>query len=71
VEPHIAYVEGTTLTAIFERHSQWCAVTDKGDIMAWECEYGSSDEYAAAIAGSGGQCAINSYRHSDPSSNGH
>jgi hypothetical protein len=51
--------------------SQWCAVINKGDIMGWDCEYDSSDECAAAIAGSGGFCAINPYWHPDPSSNGH
>jgi hypothetical protein len=110
VEPHIAYVERTPLTAIFDviasslllvktpilklalffaavagmlaadmraslayqsGDSQWCAVTNKGDVMAWDCEYDSSDECASAIAGSGGYCAINPYWHPDPSSNGH
>jgi Protein of unknown function (DUF3551) len=41
--------------------SQWCTVTDKGDLMAWECEYDSNEECAAAIASTGGYCAINPY----------
>ena len=41
--------------------AQWCAVTDKGDLMAWECEYDSNQECVAAIASGGGYCAINPY----------
>jgi len=50
--------------------SRWCAVTNKGDVMTWDCEYDSSDECASAIVGSGGYCAVNPYWRPDPSSNG-
>jgi hypothetical protein len=52
--------------------SRWCAVVNKGaDVLGWDCEYDSSDECAAAIAGTGGFCAVNPYWRPDPSSNGH
>jgi hypothetical protein len=53
--------------------SRWCAVVNKGgDVMGWDCEYDSSEECAAAIAGSGGAyCAVNPYWQPSPSSNGH
>jgi len=50
---------------------RWCAVTNKGDVMTWDCDYGSSEECASAIAGTGGFCAINPTWHTNPSSNGH
>jgi hypothetical protein len=35
--------------------SKWCTVTNKGaDSVQWECEYDTSDECAAAVAGTGG-----------------
>ena len=49
--------------------SRWCAVTNKGaDTMQWNCEYDTSGECAAAIAGTGGFCAINPLWRPDPSS---
>jgi hypothetical protein len=50
--------------------SRWCAVTNKGDVMTWDCEYDSSDECASAIVGTGGYCTMNPYWRPDPSSNG-
>jgi hypothetical protein len=42
--------------------SKWCAVTNKGaETMQWECEYDTSDDCAAAVAGTGGYCAINPF----------
>jgi hypothetical protein len=53
--------------------SKWCTVTNKGgDTAQWQCEYDTSDECAAAVAGTpGGYCAINPYWRPDQSSNGH
>jgi len=48
--------------------SQWCAVTNKGDVMTWDCEYDSSDECGSAIVGSGGYCALNPYWRPNPPS---
>ena len=51
--------------------SQWCLVTNKGaDSMQWECEYGTSNDCATAVAGTGGYCAINPFWQSDKSSHG-
>ena len=51
--------------------SQWCVVTNKGtDSMQWKCEYDTSDDCAAAVAGTGGYCAINPFWQSDKSSHG-
>jgi hypothetical protein len=62
VRPSLAYQTGD---------SRWCAVINRGDVMSWDCEYDSNDDCAAAVAGSGGYCAINPYWRPDPSSNGH
>jgi len=63
VQTSLAYQSG---------ESRWCVVVNKGgDVMAWDCKYDSSDGRAAAVAGSGGFCAINPYWRPDPSSNGH
>ena len=52
--------------------SKWCTVTNKGaDSIQWECEYDTSDECAAAVAGTGGYCAINPFWRPDQSSTGH
>jgi Protein of unknown function (DUF3551) len=52
--------------------AKWCRVTNKGaDSMQWECEYETSEECAAAVAGTGGYCAINPFWRPDQSSNGH
>jgi hypothetical protein len=51
--------------------AKWCTVTNKGaDSMQWECEYESSDECAAAVAGTGGYCAVNPFWRPDQKSNG-
>ncbi len=51
--------------------SKWCTVTNKGaDSMQWECDYDTSDECAAAVAGTGGYCAINPFWRPDQPSNG-
>jgi uncharacterized protein DUF3551 len=50
---------------------KWCTVSNKGaDSMQWECEYDTSDECAAAVAGTGGYCAINPFWRPDQSPNG-
>jgi hypothetical protein len=51
--------------------SKWCTVTDKGTVLEWECEYDTSEECAAAVAGARGYCAINPFWRPDQSSNGH
>ena len=48
--------------------SRWCAVTNKVDSLQWDCEYDTSEECAAAIAGTGGYGAINPLWRPDPSS---
>ena len=48
--------------------SHWCHVTDKGDIMGWDCDYDSIDDCQPTIVnGGGGWCAINPTWHPDPS----
>jgi hypothetical protein len=43
-------------------------VTDKGDIMGWDCDYDSIDDCQPTIVnGGGGWCAINPTWHPDPS----
>jgi len=47
--------------------SHWCHVTNKGDVMSWDCDYDSINECQPAIVnGGGGYCAINPSWHSDP-----
>lgn len=51
--------------------SKWCTVTNKGaDSLQWECDYDTSEECAAAVAGTGGYCAINPFWRPDQPSNG-
>jgi Protein of unknown function (DUF3551) len=46
--------------------AKWSTVTNKGaDSMQWECEYDTSDECAAAVAGTGGYCAVNPFWRPD------
>jgi hypothetical protein len=41
---------------------KWCAVTNDGDAVNWECEYESAvDCEPAAVQGNRGFCAINPY----------
>jgi hypothetical protein len=42
-------------------------VTDKGDVISWDCDYDSIDECQPAIVGGGGYCALNPSWHPDPS----
>jgi hypothetical protein len=53
--------------------SEWCTITNiGGGDSHWSCDYDTSDECAAAVAGTpGGSCAINPYWRPDQSSNGH
>jgi hypothetical protein len=47
--------------------SHWCHVTDRGDVISWDCDYDSNDECQPAIVtGGGGYCAINPYWHPNP-----
>jgi Protein of unknown function (DUF3551) len=40
--------------------SRWCHVTDKGDVIGWDCDYDSIDECQPAIVnGGGGYCSLN------------
>ena len=47
--------------------TRWCHVTDKGDVISWDCDYDSIDECQSAIVSGGGYCAINPSWHPDPS----
>jgi hypothetical protein len=51
--------------------SRWCHVTNKGDVLSWDCEFDSIDECQPAIVNGGGWCAINPEWHQAPASNGH
>jgi hypothetical protein len=47
--------------------SPWCAVTDDGGRILWDCEYETVDACRPAVlAGNRGFCAINPYRHRYP-----
>jgi hypothetical protein len=41
---------------------KWCAVSDDGDHMVWDCEFDTADDCTPAIlVGNRGFCAINPY----------
>jgi hypothetical protein len=51
--------------------SKWCAVSNDGDRLSWDCEYDTVDDCSPAIlVGNRGYCTINPYwRPPDPSTN--
>ena len=47
-------------------------MTDRGDVVSWDCDYDSVDECQPAIVtGGGGYCAINPYWHPTPAEREH
>jgi len=50
---------------------KWCAVTNDGDRMTWDCEFETVDDCSPAVLGGNrGFCAINPYWHPpEPSTN--